>query len=302
MSDVVADYDGTAKGTTATTDVSGATIDITYTDSSGAAVLNNAPINAGVYTATANIAVNSKYEGTKTATLTINKASATVAITRTSQRYDAIQAVGTSASVGNANVVVNIKTEYDGKTALPTTAGHYNVVSTIEDDNYEGSATATLTIGKISIDGDPVTYDGTNQIPTVTVTPNDLSTTITYDNDSVEPKNAGTYAVKVVVADDRYNETVNQNFVIIPKPVTVTAVDATKEYGEDNPALTVSYSGFVAGEDESDLTTEASAATTADVNSGVSDTYEITASGAVGSNYSFTYVKGKLSVTQMPLL
>ena len=66
-----------------------------------------------------------------------------------------------------------------------------------------------------------------------------------------------------------------------------------------NPALTVSYSGFVNGDTAASLTTPPSVSTTATAGSGVG-TYPITASGAVSSNsnYTISYVAGTLAVTK----
>jgi hypothetical protein len=87
---------------------------------------------------------------------------------------------------------------------------------------------------------------------------------------------------------------------ITPASLTITANDQIKLTGTDNPALTLSYDGFVAGESVASLTTPATAATTADTAS-PAGSYSITASGAVSSNYVFTYVPGTLTVTQSQL-
>ena len=123
MSDVLADYDGAAKSTTASaTDSSGNTLDVTigivYTDSSSAVVAS--PTNAGTYTATATIS-DSRYSGTKTATLTINKAQATVTIAGTSVKHDGNAKPVTVASAvdsSDKNITVTINTTYAGSSML----------------------------------------------------------------------------------------------------------------------------------------------------------------------------------------
>src|SRR5439155_10467479 len=62
--------------------------------------------------------------------------------------------------------------------------------------------------------------------------------------------------------------------------LTITADDKAKTYGAANPALTVSYSGFVNGDTAASLATPPSATTTAAAASH-GGTYPITASGAV---------------------
>ena len=69
-----------------------------------------------------------------------------------------------------------------------------------------------------------------------------------------------------------------------------------------NPALTVSYSGFVNGDTPASLTTPPTITTTATAASGVG-TYPITASGAASSNanYTISYASGTLTVTPAAL-
>ena len=64
------------------------------------------------------------------------------------------------------------------------------------------------------------------------------------------------------------------------------------------PTLTASYTGFVNGDSSVSLTTQPTLTSTATASSHVSgNPYSITASGAVDSNYSITYVAGSLTVT-----
>jgi hypothetical protein len=82
---------------------------------------------------------------------------------------------------------------------------------------------------------------------------------------------------------------------ITPDNLTITADNATKAAGATNPALTLTYSGFVTGESVSSLTTRPAVSTTASTTSPAGN-YPITASGAVDPNYTFTYVPGTLTV------
>lgn len=78
-------------------------------------------------------------------------------------------------------------------------------------------------------------------------------------------------------------------------PLTITADDKSKTYGEDNPTLTCSYSGFVNDETVDVVTTKPTLAATATAASNVG-TYDITVSGAVAANYEISYAKGTLTV------
>src|SRR5260370_25557707 len=82
--------------------------------------------------------------------------------------------------------------------------------------------------------------------------------------------------------------------------LTVAGTKDTKAYGAANPTLTVSYGGFVNGDTAASLTTPPSVSTTATTGSAVG-TYSITASGAVSSNYTISYVSGTLTVTKAAL-
>jgi len=82
--------------------------------------------------------------------------------------------------------------------------------------------------------------------------------------------------------------------------LTVTADNQTRVYGAPNPALTFSYSGFVAGDSASVLNGIPELSTTATVTSPVAGgPYPITASrGSLGAaNYDFTFLPGQLTIT-----
>src|SRR6202030_741966 len=93
---------------------------------------------------------------------------------------------------------------------------------------------------------------------------------------------------------------VSGTLTVTPAALIVTANNQTKAYGAANPALTVSYGGFVNGDTAASLTTPATAATTATTASAVG-TYPITASGATSANYTISYVPGTLTVNPVSL-
>ena len=84
-------------------------------------------------------------------------------------------------------------------------------------------------------------------------------------------------------------------------PLTVSTIAASKTYGALNPSLSASYSGFVLSQDSSVIDTLASVSTLATQSSDVG-TYDITATGALDNNYSFTYTAPSgLTVNPAPL-
>jgi len=87
---------------------------------------------------------------------------------------------------------------------------------------------------------------------------------------------------------------------ITPALLTVSVNNATRPYGQPNPAFSVSYSGFVNGDSASSLSGSPSFSTTATINS-PPGTYSVTASGLTSTDYAITYVPGTLSITPATL-
>ena len=89
---------------------------------------------------------------------------------------------------------------------------------------------------------------------------------------------------------------------VLPASLSIAANSQSKVYGAALPALTATYVGFVNGDSSTSLTTQPTLTTTATSSSHVSgNPYTITASGAVNSNYSISYVSGTLTVAPAPL-
>jgi hypothetical protein len=85
---------------------------------------------------------------------------------------------------------------------------------------------------------------------------------------------------------------------VSPAPLTITADDQSKAYGDPLPDLTSSYSGFVNGDTSASLTTLPTLSTTATATSDVLvGGYPIAAAGASDPNYTISYVSGTLTIT-----
>ena len=83
---------------------------------------------------------------------------------------------------------------------------------------------------------------------------------------------------------------------VTPALLTVTADNQSRRYGEENPPLTYTITGFMNGEQSSVLTSLPVITTTATIASPEGD-YPITVSGGSARNYRFTYVPGTLSIS-----
>ena len=84
------------------------------------------------------------------------------------------------------------------------------------------------------------------------------------------------------------------------QPLSITANDATRQYGATNPVFTVTMQGFVNGQDATALAGTLSITTSADPASAVG-TYAIVPAGLSSTNYALSYTNGTLTVTQAPL-
>ena len=109
----------------------------------------------------------------------------------------------------------------------------------------------------------------------------------------------GSYDITLTAGNaSNYAVTYNNGVMTINKAaLTITAENKSKVYGAANPALTLTYSGFVNGETASTLLTAATVTTTATVASNVG-TYNIVVTGATSNNYSITYTNGSLVVNK----
>jgi hypothetical protein len=127
--------------------------------------------------------------------------------------------------------------------------------------------------------------------PATLTTPPTITTTATSSS------GAGSYPITISGAvDPNYIITYNSGTMTIGKAaLTITADSKTMPLGGPVPTLTISYSGFVAGDNASSLSTQPSI-TTAATAASPAGSYPITVSGAVSSNYTFTYVTGILAI------
>jgi sorbitol-specific phosphotransferase system component IIA len=120
---------------------------------------------------------------------------------------------------------------------------------------------------------------------------------ITCDATATSP--VGKYTIRIAkgsVANSNVSY-VDGTLTITKAPLSVTAKSYIREQGQENPNFEVTYSGFKNGEDESVLTIKPTVTTTATASSGPG-TYDINVSGAEAQNYSISYNKGVLTVTE----
>lgn len=239
-------------------------------------------------------------------TFTPTKRAVTIKVTNLNQVYDGqVKEVGVTTIAESATV--KYFDEDNNPVAEPKNAGTYYVEVTA-NGNYEGEQSAVLTIKKaklntqgiaINVPSDLVYgtaynvtvsgYEGTDY--TLTYVGTGL-----YGDEENAPKNAGSYTAILTIENANYETaTVKKPFTIAKKTLTAKADDKERAYGENNPELTVTLTGFCSGDDESAILMKPTASTKATSSSAVA-AYDITVSGGYADNYDFTYEKGTLTV------
>jgi hypothetical protein len=219
-------YTGSPLSATATTTPIGLAVNITYNGSP------TPPTAAGTYPVVGTIN-DLNYQGSATGTLIISKAAATVTLTGLTQTYTGspLSATATTTPIGLA-----VTFTYNGSPTPPTAAGTYPVVATINDLNYQGSATGTMTINKaaatVTLTGLTQTYTGSPLSATATTTPIGLAVNITYNGSPTPPTAAGTYPVVGTINDLNYQGSATGTMTINKATPTVTwAAPAAITYG-----------------------------------------------------------------------
>ncbi|UNY97918.1 hypothetical protein MQE36_12580 [Zhouia spongiae] len=140
----------------------------------------------------------------------------------------------------------------------------------------------------------------TDQGLTVTYTADDPGVVSISGNQATILKAGNTQITATQGGDGVTNAAVSviRTLTVDQAVLTVVAEDKTKMYGETDPDLTVSYAGFVNGDDETVLggTLLVTRGSGEDVG-----TYVITASGLSSSDYIVNYVDGAFEITQIAL-
>lgn len=290
--------------TTAKTMSNVGTYDIIASGGGGATAINNYAIN---YTP---------------GVLTVNKATLKVYATDISREYGNV----------NPSFTMNV-TGYKGSddvsalTTLPTAScsaistssvGAYNVIySGATANNYLFDYATT--VGKLTVTKAPLMLTADNQTkeygtanPTLSFrytgfknnqTASALTTLPTITTTGLTTSNVGLYDITVSggSATNYSFSYTGAKLTVTKAPLTATGVNATKVYGNANPALAVSYSGFKNDQNLTVLTTAPTASTNALTTSNVGD-YDIDVAGGLATNYSFNFVNGKLTITKAALV
>ena len=265
--------------------------------------------NIHVGKASISIAGQGNYMGVIDTTFVINKALLTVKADALTMVYGGTMPELTyqiTGFVGNDSESCLTKLpSVTTEASLDSPVGDYAItVNGAESDNYDFDyVDAILKVvgvdlgdAEVTFANDDLVYTGDSIKPTFTVQRG--LATLTGDRDYVATfannRNAGT-ALLTITGQGNYAGTVDTTFVINKAQLTVKAETQTKVYGEENPELTFSITGFKGEDTEGCLTKLPEAITEATAESPAGE-YAITVGGAEADNYSFDYVDATLTV------
>ena len=245
-------------------------------------------------TVTSGITANNKeYDGTTTATLVCS--SAKIDGKLEGDELTVAAATGTFAdkNVGEGKIVT-----ITGFTMGGTSGGNYKAADTGNQTSTTANITqrvATLTWGTAAF-----TYNATAQAPTATVSNAAEGDNVTVTVTGAQTNVGENYtATAIALSDANYKlpaEGLTCTFTISSATLTVEAMPQTKVYGDADPALTYSVSGFKGSETAIIMT---GALARAEGNS-VGD-YNITQGTLGAPNYTISFTGAKFTITKATL-
>lgn len=202
-----------------------------------------------------------------------------------STAYYATSAIGSSwvTSCWGA-VAANYSLSYvTGTVSVVAAAQTISFNPTVTSVNYGASPLALSATASSSL---VVTFAGTPGICSVSGTTLSFTGAGACTITASQPGNAN-YAPATPVA---------RVITVNPAALTITASSPTVTYAASVPAISAAYAGFVNGDSSASLTTAPTCTTTYTPTSAVGSSPSTGCSGAIGANYSVSYVGGTVSV------
>src|SRR5205085_1173128 len=260
--------------------------------------------------------------------VTVTQAVLTVAADNQSRLYGTTNPVLTATITGFVNGedtnVVSGAAELSTSADLNSPVGQYDIVvgqGTLAAANYSFSLTnGTLTVGKalltVAAENKSRAYGAANPALTYTVSgfvegqdSSILSGAPALSTSADASSPVGAYDISITqgtLAADNYALSFSPGTLSVSKaPLTIIAQDQSRSYGAANPALTISYSGFVNSEDATVIDVPPTATTAASTLAAATSpvgSYPISLSAGSAHNYSITVASGTLSVSKASLV
>jgi len=194
-----------------------------------------------------------------------------------------------AGSVNDGNGGHNYSVTFANATTGEITALAVGGDFTASNKTYDGTTAATVLtrglIGVLPTDAANVTLEG--GVANFSDADTGMGKSVSLTSATLSGSAAGNYTLTSV-------GTATAN--IDKSPLTATADHKIRAFGEPNPPLTISYSGFVNEEGVGVLDSLPTASTTATISSSAG-TYSITLTGGSDNNYALNLVNGTLTVT-----
>ncbi len=231
-------YDGAPHQVSVSTFPANLSTTVTYNGST------DLPVEIGSYAVVATV-TDPNYTGSASGTFSI----APGIVTTTATGFDAVydgNPHGVTVTMSPPNVGTATVT-YNGAAAPPVASGSYlaAITFTITDPHYgnPGDTKGILTIAKapatVTLGALAAAYDGAAHPATVTTSPANLATTLTYDGAAAAPVSAGSHAVVATVTDANYTGSTSASLVIAKATATVTLSGLSAQYDGTAHAVTV---------------------------------------------------------------
>ena len=317
-SDVITAY-GTTKDIPVTTNNDQSPIEYTVADPGIAKIENGkiVPLKAGSTTLTLSQKASKNYTAaSKTIKIPVNKAQLTVTADNATRPYGSANPTFTLSYTGFVNgeteAALAVKPTATCSATSTSPAGTYDITAAGgKSDNYSFSykkGTLTITSSSVQISISPIgekkygdaAFDlqatSSNQETPITYTVAD-PTVARIDNGRVTILKAGSTTITArQAASANYGEASASTPLVIKKAsLTASVNNATRRYGEENPAFSFSYKGFVNGETEAVLAVKPTATCEATPISQAGK-YDISISGGNDENYDISCTSGTLTI------
>ena len=176
-----------------------------------------------------------------------------------------------------------------------------NKLSYSTPKGYINGATSSSIKQMVSFNDNKFTYTGQKHTPKWTNNVEGYNAELSFQSLKF---NAGNYQDNVPSTFTKDGKSfvvdIPYDYSIEKVNLTVKANKVSRLYGDENPTLSIEYTGFVNNENEDVLITKPVGTTTATVTSPVG-TYPITVSGGEATNYAFTYKQGELTISKAGL-
>lgn len=201
----------------------------------------------------------------------------------------------------------------------PNRVGTYTVSYEIDDERYTADGNVMLTINKANVVvkakniskeyGEEPQYEIEILSGGIVADTEEMTALAEFASEGAKKTaKVGTYDITVTLA---LNGDENRNFIVSDEkgtltvtkaPLTITVKDISREYGAENPALEVEYTGFKNEETKDVLTGELVLIYDESINAETavgSYSGKTTASGLSSDNYEITFVPGNVTVTKI---